>query len=619
MPGITTSLYSLAQHHQQQNQQNQQQHQQQSPEKFYSQPPEKFYSQSQSSAHHSNKHMMQCDLSSNHESQSSGGGGGGGGRDGRDGRDDESDSELEFINSSSGGHNSSSSSLLLMTTPFQPQRCSTPLQQHYPQQSMQMQMQRPMQQGSQAMQQQHYTDYGAPRSPASFMGMGHDRVCASSPDYQVSSDYRSPIATRKMPISVGSSPNAATVRNLPSGGGGSPVVYGMVPDYSISSGISSGSSMASFSSCGGGGRTDSPIRVPSAGAGVVYDGVAAYDDFQPDHRTMACCGSGSGSPLVSDFVRASGGRSSAQSGSVAGGMMSSRDNRWNTDGSVERQAQAYRLAASICVPNVVWSGILPARNSKGSAYSCKVFLGGVPWDITEANLNVAFGKFGQLKVEWPSSHSEHSGRNSKGYLYIIFDNERSVRALLQACTQDLSQNNRNYYFKVCSNRLRRKDVQVIPWQLADSTYVRNGCISAFGTKTVFVGSLHGMLNAEGLARIMDDLFGGVVAANVDTDKHKYPIGSGRVVFNCTHSYVKAIRAAFVELRTQKFSKKIQIDPFLEDSMCSICNAQVGPFFCRDMECFQYFCGTCWQWQHSVDSLKQHTPMMRNPRTHEGDF
>ena len=107
-----------------------------------------------------------------------------------------------------------------------------------------------------------------------------------------------------------------------------------------------------------------------------------------------------------------------------------------------------------------------------------------------------------------------------GYLYIIFDNERSVRALLQSCTQDLSQNNRNYYFKVCSSRLRRKDVQVIPWQLADSTYVRNGCISAFGTKTVFVGSLHGMLNAEGLARIMDDLFGGVVAANVDTGKKK---------------------------------------------------------------------------------------------------
>ena len=46
--------------------------------------------------------------------------------------------------------------------------------------------------------------------------------------------------------------------------------------------------------------------------------------------------------------------------------------------------------------------------------SWQVFLGGVPWDITEANLNEAFRKFGQLKVEWPSTHIDFAGRNSKG-------------------------------------------------------------------------------------------------------------------------------------------------------------------------------------------------------------
>lgn len=30
-----------------------------------------------------------------------------------------------------------------------------------------------------------------------------------------------------------------------------------------------------------------------------------------------------------------------------------------------------------------WSGQLPPRNYKNPTYSCKVFLGGVPWDITE--------------------------------------------------------------------------------------------------------------------------------------------------------------------------------------------------------------------------------------------
>lgn len=33
-----------------------------------------------------------------------------------------------------------------------------------------------------------------------------------------------------------------------------------------------------------------------------------------------------------------------------------------------------------------WSGQLPPRNYKNPVYCCKVFLGGVPWDITEGEL-----------------------------------------------------------------------------------------------------------------------------------------------------------------------------------------------------------------------------------------
>ena len=43
---------------------------------------------------------------------------------------------------------------------------------------------------------------------------------------------------------------------------------------------------------------------------------------------------------------------------------------------------------------------------------------------------------------------------------------------------------------------------------------------------------------------------------VDTDKFKYPIGSGRVTFNNVKSYMKAVSAAFIEIRTNKFSKKV---------------------------------------------------------------
>lgn len=67
-------------------------------------------------------------------------------------------------------------------------------------------------------------------------------------------------------------------------------------------------------------------------------------------------------------------------------------------------------------------------------------------------------------------------------------------------------------------------VQVIPWVISDSNYVRCPSQRLDPSKTVFVGALHGMLNAEALASIMNDLFGGVMYAGIDTDKHKYPIG-----------------------------------------------------------------------------------------------
>lgn len=68
-------------------------------------------------------------------------------------------------------------------------------------------------------------------------------------------------------------------------------------------------------------------------------------------------------------------------------------------------------------------------------------------------------------------------------------------------------------------------MQVIPWVISDSNYVRCPSQRLDPSKTVFVGALHGMLNAEALASIMNDLFGGVMYAGIDTDKHKYPIGA----------------------------------------------------------------------------------------------
>ena len=60
----------------------------------------------------------------------------------------------------------------------------------------------------------------------------------------------------------------------------------------------------------------------------------------------------------------------------------------------------------------------------------------------------------------------------------------------------------------------------------------------------------------------------MVYAGLDTDKHKYPIGSGRVTFNNSKSYMKAVAAAFIEIKTQRFCKKVQVDPYLEVSSCN---------------------------------------------------
>jgi cytoplasmic polyadenylation element-binding protein len=122
--------------------------------------------------------------------------------------------------------------------------------------------------------------------------------------------------------------------------------------------------------------------------------------------------------------------------------------------------------------------------------------------------------------------------------------------------------------------MKAMEVQMIPWMI---NYVKSPSIRLDPQKTVFVGALHGMLNAEGLAKIMNELFENVIYAGscytifliscriltqnyafagINTDKHKYPIGSGRVTFSSSSSYMKAVAAAFIEIRTNKFTKKV---------------------------------------------------------------
>lgn len=86
-----------------------------------------------------------------------------------------------------------------------------------------------------------------------------------------------------------------------------------------------------------------------------------------------------------------------------------------------------------------------------------------------------------------------------------------MKLLLQKCRVDysLSFTGINYYFKVSSGNLRSKNVQVIPWAASDSNYTRSQ-LQVDPSRIVFVGGVHGKLNAEGLCKIMNDLFGNVI-------------------------------------------------------------------------------------------------------------
>ena len=89
----------------------------------------------------------------------------------------------------------------------------------------------------------------------------------------------------------------------------------------------------------------------------------------------------------------------------------------------------------------------------------------------------AFKIFGSMKVEWPGKDSKHQRHPPKGkeknvftspplptysdysgYVYLTFESERSVKALLQASVQGIYGNG-DYYYRISSRRTKNKEVR----------------------------------------------------------------------------------------------------------------------------------------------------------------
>lgn len=256
----------------------------------------------------------------------------------------------------------------------------------------------------------------------------------------------------------------------------------------------------------------------------------------------------------------------------------------------------------------------PLVNSDGSErFSRKVFVGGLPPDIDEEEIKASFRRFGSLIVDWPHKAESKSYFPPKGYAFLLFHEESSVQALIDACLQEEDK----LYLCVSSPTIKDKPVQIRPWRLSDADYVLDSTLALDPRKTVFVGGVPRPLKASELANIMNNLYGGVCYAGIDTDPElKYPKGAGRVAFSNHQSYIAAISARFVHLQHSEIEKRVEVKPYvLDDQFCDECQGarcanKFAPFFCANITCLQYYCENCWSTVHSQPGRAFHKPLVK---------
>uniref|UniRef100_H3CEF6 Cytoplasmic polyadenylation element binding protein 4a n=1 Tax=Tetraodon nigroviridis TaxID=99883 RepID=H3CEF6_TETNG len=263
------------------------------------------------------------------------------------------------------------------------------------------------------------------------------------------------------------------------------------------------------------------------------------------------------------------------------------------------------LGSAHCFPHL--------NGERVERFSRKVFVGGLPPDIDEDEITASFRRFGHLIVDWPHKAESKSYFPPKGYAFLLFQDESSVQALIDACIQE----DGKLYLCVSSPTIKDKPVQIRPWNLNDSDFVMDGSQPLDPRKTIFVGGVPRPLRAVELAMIMDRLYGGVCYAGIDTDPElKYPKGAGRVAFSNQQSYIAAISARFVQLQHGEIDKRVEVKPYvLDDQLCdecqgTRCGGKFAPFFCANVTCLQYYCEYCWAAIHSRAGREFHKPLVK---------
>ncbi|KIH52376.1 hypothetical protein ANCDUO_17523, partial [Ancylostoma duodenale] len=119
-------------------------------------------------------------------------------------------------------------------------------------------------------------------------------------------------------------------------------------------------------------------------------------------------------------------------------------------------------------------------------YSRKVFVGGLPIDIEEDELVETFARFGPLVVDWPNKNDTKSYYPPKGYVFLIFNHETSVRTLVQHCTIE---DEKLFLFISSPMNTEKLKVQIRPWRLADADYLVDVNVPINLRRVVFVGGV----------------------------------------------------------------------------------------------------------------------------------
>uniref|UniRef100_A0A915PHP2 RRM domain-containing protein n=1 Tax=Setaria digitata TaxID=48799 RepID=A0A915PHP2_9BILA len=273
--------------------------------------------------------------------------------------------------------------------------------------------------------------------------------------------------------------------------------------------------------------------------------------------------------------------------------------------------------------------IVPRDFPGTGVFSRKVFIGGLPPDLTAETISLFFEQFGTNKVDWPHRKCTGGDIPPNGYAFVVFTSGRSVEYLVSRCI--CKQGKLNILLKNGDKDI--KVVQVRPWVLSDQIYCATEEPPQSNRYSVFIGGVPRTTTAcksfdlfktfvdlvpneidfsAELAMLLQQTIGNVVYVSLEVDADtKYPKGAAQVVFDTRESYLTAIAMRLITLSTIDQVKEIEIKPYLMDSVqCEMCNLAGARHLCPELCCLMYLCEPCWTEVHKRRGLLHHRPMTK---------